>query len=264
MNMRYHGGKTRIGKSISEKIQFIIDNSGVLINGYIEPFCGMCGVFVHVVHKTNLPSYIASDNNASVIKMWEDLRDGWRPDIENFNKTKFIEMKGDGNSSSSKGFFGHAMTFGALYFQCYRQDLHHLLEYSMRDIVKRSKILEKVEFRSCDYKSILTEKKIQNKLIFCDPPYETISRYYDEFNNRLSFDSDEFWILCENMSKKNIVVISEKKDFFHDRLSKYDGKSCMINLPNRINRFGKTSKSSDEYICVITHLDICMKGLYVT
>lgn len=261
INMRYHGGKTRIGKSIAEKIKVVIDNSGGLINGYIEPFCGMCGVFVHVVQKTNLQSYIASDNNASVIKMWEDLRDGWKPDIENFDEIKFLEMKGDGTSSSSKGFFGHAMTFGALYFQCYRPELYKLLKYSLGDIIKRSNIMKDVEFRSCDYKSIIGEEEIHNKLIFCDPPYERISKYYDEFNKRRSFDSDEFWRLCEKLSMKNIVVISEQKKFFETRVDNYTGFIHLVQLPVRYNRFGPQKKESGEYICIITCLPNILTNL---
>jgi len=82
--MRYHGGKTRIGKYISEKILKLIEISNPKIDGYMEPFCGMCGVLVHVVEKSDLKSYVASDTNASVIKMWKSLINGWKPDIKNF------------------------------------------------------------------------------------------------------------------------------------------------------------------------------------
>lgn len=258
--MRYHGGKTRVGKCISKIIQGILNVSPNDIDGYIEPFCGMCGVLVHVVRNSNLQSYHASDNNNSVIIMWEKLRQGWKPDINKFNEKRFSELKGDGKSSAEKGFFGHAVTFGALYFQCYRPELTKLLNYSYNDVRKRSVILSDVVFKTCDYRSILEENPTR-KLIYCDPPYERRSRYYDEFNKQLVFDSDDFWETCESLSLNNIVVISEQKKFFDYRYHKYTGKIHVIKLPSKQNRFGSTKRESGEYLGVMTHLDICLDNV---
>ena len=255
--MRYHGGKTRLGKCIAETIQKILHEAGVEIDGYIEPFCGMCGVLVHVVQRCNLASYEASDNNSSVIEMWKHLRKGWRPDLSSFDEKQFQNMKGDGQSSAPKGFFGHAVTFGALYFQSYRPELVKLLDYSSRDVVKRSLILQDVVFRSCDYKELLREK-VTNKLIYCDPPYEKRSRYYDEFNKQLVFDSDALWSVCEQLSEKNIIVISEQKQFFDDRSDSYTGSIRVLELPVKQNRFGATKRASGEYLGVMTRLPISL------
>jgi site-specific DNA-adenine methylase len=264
--MRYHGGKTRLGKCIAGTIQTVLNDVGTLVDGYVEPFCGMCGVLVHVVQTSNLVSYAASDNNSSVIEMWKDLREGWRPDISTFDEKRFQEMKGDGQSNAQKGFFGHAVTFGALYFQSYRPELTKLLDYSSKDVVKRSLVLKDVVFRSCDYKKLLQEGT-KNKLVYCDPPYEKRSRYYDEFNHQLSFDSTEFWKVCEELSIHNVVVISEQKQFFDQRSGGYAGNIRVLKLPVKQNRFGATKRESGEYLCVMTHLpiavgDICCSKVY--
>jgi site-specific DNA-adenine methylase len=60
----YHGGKYRHGKEIADIIKIIYDKQPPdSIVGYIEPFCGMCGVYRHIVNllPKNL-KYIASIN----------------------------------------------------------------------------------------------------------------------------------------------------------------------------------------------------------
>lgn len=254
--MRYHGGKTRYGKHISKIICGVLKQFDGTIDGYIEPFCGMCGVFIHVVENTNLLNYVASDNNPSVISMWKDLGEGWLPDVQNFDGERFNMIKGDGQSSAEKGFFGHAMTFGALYFQSYRPELKKLLSYSMNDVVKRRRIMKDVHFKTSGYKEIFHQKGEINKVIYCDPPYERRSRYYDESNNQISFDSEEFWNECVTISKCNILVISEQLHFFQSHVSGYPGNIRVFTLPAKKNRFGVTTRESGEHICVMTFLDV--------
>ena len=260
--MRYHGGKTRLGKAISRIIINTIHQCGFEINGYVEPFCGMCGVLTHVVQSSNLPRYLASDSNESVVKMWTSIRDGWRPEIETFNEERFNYLKGNGESSAEKGFFGHAMTFGALYFQCYREDLRRLLDYSMRDVIKRSLSLKDVEFSFGDYIQFVSGV-MDNSVIYCDPPYERRSRYYDESNKIIEFDSETFWSVCVQMSRSNIVLISENISFFEKKMGAYTGKSRVINLPGHSNRFGKTCRDSGEFICIMTHLDVALDEIII-
>ena len=253
--MRYHGGKTRYGRNIAQIISDIVKVSKVTIEGYIEPFCGMCGVFVHVVKNTDLKTYIASDINASVVCMWENLREGWRPDIQNFNEDRFNQIKADGHSNAEKGFFGHAMTFGGLYFQSYRPELRKLLPYSSADVVKRIEVMKNVNFLHNDYREIF-KMDLSNYIIYCDPPYERRSRYYDEKNKIMSFDSDELWKQCVSISERNIVVLSEQGEFFRTRLCQYKGNKKVLKLPGRENTFGATTKNSDEHVCVMTFLDV--------
>lgn len=259
--MRYHGGKTKLGKKIATIITKIINQCGINVKGYVEPFCGMCGVLTHVVQNSNLPRYMASDRNESVVEMWTALRDGWRPDIETFDEKRFNYLKGNGESTAEKGFFGHAVTFGALYFQCYRKDLMRLLDYSMQDVVKRSVHMKDVEFSSGDYTHV--SGNIDNSVIYCDPPYERRSRYYDEHNKILEFDSEQFWDVCVELSKFNIVMISENVSFFDNRVEAYTGKSRVIELPCHPNRFGKTRRDSGEFMCVMTHLDVALDEIVI-
>ena len=48
----YHGGKSRLGKQISQHINFVCqmlrEEQGIKISGYCEPFVGMAGVYQHI------------------------------------------------------------------------------------------------------------------------------------------------------------------------------------------------------------------------
>jgi site-specific DNA-adenine methylase len=71
----YHGGKYRHGEEIAIVIKDIYNKQPPdSIVGYIEPFCGMCGVYRHIVNllPKNL-KYIASDQHDSLILMWKAL-----------------------------------------------------------------------------------------------------------------------------------------------------------------------------------------------
>ena len=251
--MRYHGGKSRLGKKIAEIVIEIIETDELEIVGYIEPFCGMCGVLTHVIQGSDLLQYLASDCNESVIKMWNALGKGWEPEITLFDEKRFDLLKGNGESSAEKGFFGHATTFGALYFQNFRPILLKLLEFSKNDIIKRSSYMKDVIFTHSDYKAI-SNYNVKNNVIYCDPPYEIRSRYYDEYNKQLSFDSDEFWDFCVALSSNNVVVVSETYSFLEERSKSYIGTKKIVKLPNRKNRFGSSWNHSGEYVCILTRL----------
>ena len=202
--MRCHGGKTKVGKQIAEElINILIENEE--INTYIEPFCGMCGVLYPFCHMNNTISVLCTDKNDSIIKMWRAFQNGWIPHPK-CSKEKFNILKHTNNSSKEKGFYGHAMTFGGLYFQCYQKSL----EKSLLSVSKKCSIMStsmrNVNFLSGEYRIFSSSS---NSLIFCDPPYSKYNRYYDEHNKRISFDTDSFWEWCIQMSRKNIIVVNE-------------------------------------------------------
>ena len=83
---RYSGGKQKIGQRIAEKIYNesikISQNEECKIDGYVEAFCGMMGVFQHIpelFNKNDEIKYKANDINESVVEMWKSLQNGWVP-----------------------------------------------------------------------------------------------------------------------------------------------------------------------------------------
>ena len=110
----YHGGKQRIGAQIAQIIHDTVSRvevqTGIKFKGYVEPFCGMLGVYQHILklfreHKPKL-KYRARDINESVIQMWNAVKEGWEPPTR-CSRKRFYELKGNGKSSPEKGFLVH-------------------------------------------------------------------------------------------------------------------------------------------------------------
>lgn len=72
-------------------------------------------------------------------------------------------------------------------------------EESRRNILKQASEIADVKFIHHDYQSW----NISGSLIYCDPPYAQKTDY------RTTFDSKQFWDWVTQMSKSNIVLVSE-------------------------------------------------------
>lgn len=211
----YHGGKQKIGKKLAEIIYYISSSSSIPFKGYCEPFVGMCGVYQYIPEyfkKSNL-SYKAGDQNKSLILMWDNvINKAWKPPTKIYTKEEYELLRSDSNSSALKGFIGHAYSFGGQYFIGYRRSYSN--DNDSRFIKSAEKILEigeklkNVKFKHGSYEQF---SKLKNYIIYCDPPYQKDSRYYDEKGSLLKFDYDKFWNWCKTMAKNNMVFVSEYK-----------------------------------------------------
>ncbi len=206
----YHGGKYRHGEEIATVIKDIYDKQPPdSIIGYIEPFCGMCGVYRHIVNllPKNL-KYIASDQHDSLILMWKALQNGWVPpkdcSVKKYEKLKYSKP------SPEKAYFGFGISFGGVYFSGHRKIYNCNVKINRNDIMKISNHMKHVKFQQNQY-NLYTNCK--NYIIYCDPPYDkTVStnKYYnDKTLEMIKFDTKLFWEWCRKMSKHNIVLISE-------------------------------------------------------
>lgn len=206
--MRCHGGKTKLGKQIATELVEILKQNKEL-KSYIEPFCGMCGVLYRFCQMCPWDISIScTDKNDSIIQMWKAFQSNWVPDTT-MSREQFNDLKCSKESSPMKGFYGHALTFGGLYFQCYQESLEKSLPSVSRRCSEMANVMKNVHFFSGDYMSC---RSVQNSLIFCDPPYSKYNRYYDEENNRLVFDTEAFWNWCLQMSRENVVIVNELFD----------------------------------------------------
>lgn len=213
----YHGGKYRHGKKIAEIIFKIYENTDT-INGYIEPFCGMCGVYRHVVDlMPKSLKYIASDQHDSLILMWKALQNGWKPpkkdcSVRQFDKLKYSEP------SALKAYYGFGSSFSGIYFCGHRSKYNDIYKDKSSELIDISNDMKNVKFYKRDY-TYYTANKYKNYIIYCDPPYSNTRNnlyYNDNTLSLLKFDSNKFWDWCRTMSKNNIILITEysaPKDF---------------------------------------------------
>ena len=201
--MKYVGSKNRLAKELTPIIQsYITDDT----KGYLEPFVGGANMIDKIscnnkfgcdIHEEliELLKYIQNTNNVLPTKITE----------EEYNKVK---LNKDKYEKWYIGFVGFCATFGAKYFGGYARGFKEdkitprdIPAESIRNIEKQRKNLQNIKFKCCSYDEI--NKNIKDFVIYCDPPYKGTLKYTTDF------DYDKFYKWCKEMSKNNIVLISE-------------------------------------------------------
>ena len=241
----YHGGKKRIGAEIAQMIKQVSsqfeEQTGIQFKGYLEPFCGMLGVYQHIpelfTDHGSVFKYRAGDINESVIKMWKALQDGWKPPTK-CSERKFYQLKGNGQSSAEKGFIGHACGYRGVYFSTYDYRISgERLKYNRKNLERISNILteHKVHIKHMSYPYW---SKLKGYVIYCDPPYFKGSNYRDEYNTYQTFEYEHFYKWVEKMAKDNLVFVSERATLPYTIIGQFinNEKVYLINK-KRINHF---------------------------
>lgn len=196
--MNYPGSKNRLSKYIAPILMRYREK-----RTYVEPFVGICGMMQAVKGGVRL----ASDDNESLIKMWQGLQNGTFNPPVCVTRDIYQKLKAERESSALKGYVGIAFSHMGQFFGAYHavstrkndfrpetrpQNYQHLLP-----------CIADVEFHAGPYE-IWSE--VKDCLIYCDPPYAgTAKNCY----HRNDFDHVAFWNWCAEMSKRNRVLISE-------------------------------------------------------
>jgi site-specific DNA-adenine methylase len=204
----YHGGKQKIGKYIAETMSEYIPENEVF-SGYLEPFCGMCGVYDHAIDMIPAKKYIASDINKSIILMWKKVQKGWKPP-KTCDKETYDKLKYNNKVSAQKGYLGHVCSYRGTYFDTYFNHKQSKLDSNYKNVIRLGKKLEDVTFYDKSYDMFHPK----NYVIYCDPPYASSTQRYYEGETigkgyKLKFDSETFWKWCKKMAKDNYVFVSE-------------------------------------------------------
>ena len=207
----YHGGKQRIGKQLAETIfdisTDIEDETDFTIRGYCEPFCGMLGVYQHIpdlFEHEDFPSltYKAGDTNESVIRMWQDVQQGWKPPIS-CSEERYNELKKQETYSAEKAYIGYQFSFGGQFFMGYNGKYGNATSYKSvpEKVYRIARELKDVEFNVGSYTQF---SNLRNHVIYCDPPYTNTKCIYSE-----KFDNNSFWNWAREMNKTNVIFVSE-------------------------------------------------------
>ena len=72
-----------------------------------------------------------------------------------------------------------------------------------RNLLEQAPLLRDIEINHGGYEQYTD---VKGALIYCDPPYANTKSY----NRKLVFDHDKFWQWVRDMSKHNIVLVSEE------------------------------------------------------
>jgi len=203
--MSYCGGKQRTGKNIAEIIQ---KNSK--FKNYIEPFCGMLGVTIHL----NDLIIKCSDYNEDVIFILNELKNERLNIMPIINKELYNSLK-NGNDLNTEGSFARLF---CTYMSFYRGSfipndcvdnegrIHKMHNRNFNRLQLLKNYIKSFEFTKKDYTEWEDEVKKGGYLIYCDPPYFNTAKIYKTKN----FNSEDFWKTMKRWKDYgNDVFVSE-------------------------------------------------------
>ena len=203
--MKYLGSKARYAREILP----IILKGRAKEQYYVEPFCGGCNVIDKVEGNR-----IANDGNPYLIAMWRSLVNGWAPpttiDRKFYSDVRECYNKQlDSYGSDLIGWVGFMSSYRGRFFAGYsghsvvEKDgtAHDYIRRAMNNVFKQVSSLKGTTFVSTDYKTLDTPPC---SIIYCDPPYEGVTKY------KYSLNHDEFWDWCRlKVWEGHRVFISE-------------------------------------------------------
>ena len=208
------GSKSRIAKYIAPIIQNKIEESNSLI--YLETFVGGA----NMIDKINCPQRIGSDKNPYLIALLQhvqldlplynsvskELYNKARTAVKNHDTSEFFDYQ-IGNIGFLASYNGRWFDGGyAKPGYENTKNGHRYRDYyeeSKQNLLKQAPMLKGIDFFCKDYKEW---SYVKHAVIYCDPPYQGTKGY----TNATDFDYDAFWQWCRDMSKDNIVLISEE------------------------------------------------------
>lgn len=200
--MQYMGSKNRLAKDLIPIIQSFINEE---TKGYIEPFVGGANVIDKISHHNK----IGCDINIHLIELLKHVQKNTK-DIPDFIlKEHYDEVKNNKDKYELwyQGLIGFC-SFGNKLWGGYAKN--SILDISgertksyFSNLKKQSPNLKGINFLNISFIN-LPKEKIKNCVIYCDPPYRDTTKYKTE-----EFPYDEFYDWCREMSKNNIILVSE-------------------------------------------------------
>lgn len=202
--MWYLGSKGKISKYIVPIIQKYIDDNNIKL--YLEPFVGGA----NVIDKIKCETRIGTDIHKQLIELLKKAQD------KDFEFPAYITKTDYDFASKYRkeledwyiGFVGFCGSFGAKYFGGYRRDSKDDdspigTEKCIKGFNKQRPLLEGIKFAQSDFRN-LKKDNIKNFVIYCDIPYRGTTKYKTE-----DFPYEDFYNWCRELSKDNIILISE-------------------------------------------------------
>ena len=195
------GSKARIAKEILPIMLCEANKSG--ISTWVEPFVGGGNMIDKVP-----PSFkrIGIDLNEHAIKALIAIRDKIKDIPVDVSEDFYKSIKGfPPDEITSLIRFG--ASFGGKFENGFARGFtnkgvpRNYWHETLRNAKKQSPFLQGVELIYGNYK---VASDFENCLIYCDPPYFSTTSYKTG-----NFNHPEFWDWCRNLSKKNLVFISE-------------------------------------------------------
>lgn len=191
--MRYFGGKARIAQKIAKFLKSVRKTNQV----YVEPFIGSANVFCLMENER-----IGSDNHVDLIMLLQEVQSETFVYPESLTEQKYYDLK-KSHSCAMRAFAGFGCSYAGKWFGGYARDGgRNFCKNATSTLKKKSKLLQGAKLNHCDYKEV--QNLPDNSLIYCDPPYADHTLIHNK-----KFDSEYFWNVVREWSKKHNVFVSE-------------------------------------------------------
>ena len=235
--MQYMGSKNRFAKELIPIIeQYITSNT----KGYLEPFVGGA----NVIDKVKFDKKYGCDLNEYLIELLKYTQaKNELPTTITENQYNDVKNNIDNYDKWYIGFVGFCGSHGAKFFNGYARgnDKRNRQNEAIRNLIKQSPNLKGITFKHCSFQEI--KPNICGYVIYCDPPYRGTTKYKTG-----DFPYEEFYDWCRNMSKNNIVLISE--------YNMPDDFECIWSKETKVN-FDCNRDSNDDKNKRVEKLFIC-------
>jgi DNA adenine methylase len=208
--MKYMGSKSRIAKDLVPIIQKYINENN--INNYCEPFVGGA----NVIDKIKCNKKVGNDKHEYLIALYNNLdKIKQLPDF--ITKEHYSEVRDCFNKNENSflpwyvGAIGFLASYNGRFFdggyagivKTKSRTIRNYYEEAKKNLEKQIVDLENIIWTNKDY---IEMKNIKDWVIYCDPPYANTKQY----GISKSFNYDKFWNWVREISKNNIVLISEQ------------------------------------------------------
>lgn len=198
------GSKARIAKDLVP----ILTKHLTKDRWYVEPFSGGCNMIDKVKHDKR----IANDYNKYLIALFKALQQGIELPTE-ISKEEYDSVRDNKDNYEDwyVGFVGFVCSFRGKFFNGWVNTLcktksgitRNFQSELINNFLNQRSSLMDILF----YNEMYSDLQIpDSSVIYCDPPYQDTTNY----KNESSFNHDDFWQWCREMTAKgHDVLISE-------------------------------------------------------
>ena len=179
------------------------------IEVFIDCFCGGA----NIIDKIQCKNRIASDCNDDLIALLKYVQSDVElliaPEECSFEHYSDVRSNRTTEKYSQEyvALIGYCASYGGRYFDGgYGRDAkggRSIYSERVANLREQASNLKDIKFSCKDYKEYLNQG-IENALFYLDPPYKGTKQY-----SKQNINYDEFYDFCRELSKNNIVVISE-------------------------------------------------------
>lgn len=241
--MKYVGSKNRISKQIAPIIQSYIDDMGNKCNGYWEPFVGGA----NMIDKIKCEYKCGTDTHEYLIALLRHIQQTIRDVPDTITKEEYEDVRNNLDNPNGympwyTGLVGFCASYNGKWFGGYANGVktkigtvRNYTDEAIKNLKKQAPNLKDIEFSCCDYRN----RSSDSMVIYCDPPYRDTTKYATG-----NFDYDKFYAWRKEMSKTNIVLVSEY-------WMPEDGFECIWSgeLKCTLDKSSRSNKVEKLYLC---------------